>query len=188
MMGQAAGTAAVTMEVKGRASHAGAAPELGRNAIIEIAHQMLQTKDIAKDIPGAQLNWTNVISNKATNQIPELATARAPRDGVVTCDAPLAQLDGSASGTPTSVTATHGTTTVAKALIVDIVAHINSATLSGWTNAGLASITERQDNNVASIGFGVATGVKTAAGSVSNTTATLSTGSPYATLTFALKP
>jgi glutamate carboxypeptidase len=65
------------MEVKGRASHAGAAPELGRNAIIEIAHQMLQTKDIAKEIPGTQLNWTNVISNKATNQIPELATARA---------------------------------------------------------------------------------------------------------------
>jgi glutamate carboxypeptidase len=73
----AAGTASVTMEVKGRASHAGAAPELGRNAIIEISHQMIQTKDVAKDIPGAQLNWTNVISNKATNQIPELATARA---------------------------------------------------------------------------------------------------------------
>ena len=73
----AAGTAAVTMEVKGRASHAGAAPDLGRNAIIEISHQMIQTRDVAKDIPGAQLNWTNVISNKATNQIPELATARA---------------------------------------------------------------------------------------------------------------
>ena len=73
----AAGTAAVTMEVKGRASHAGAAPDLGRNAIIELSHQMIQTRDVAKDIPGAQLNWTNVISNKATNQIPELATARA---------------------------------------------------------------------------------------------------------------
>jgi len=73
----AAGIASVTMEVHGRASHAGAAPELGRNAIIEVAHQMLQTRDIARDIPGAQLNWTNVISNKATNQIPELATARA---------------------------------------------------------------------------------------------------------------
>jgi glutamate carboxypeptidase len=73
----AAGTAMVTMEVKGRASHAGAAPELGRNAIIEISHQMLQTRDVAKDIHGAQLNWTNVISNKATNQIPELATALA---------------------------------------------------------------------------------------------------------------
>ena len=73
----AAGTAAATLTVKGRAAHAGVAPELGRNAIIEIAHQMIQTKDVATSIPGTQLNWTNVISNKATNQIPELATARA---------------------------------------------------------------------------------------------------------------
>jgi glutamate carboxypeptidase len=36
---------------------------------------MLQTRDVAKDIPGSQLNWTNVVSNKATNQIPELAVA-----------------------------------------------------------------------------------------------------------------
>ena len=71
----AAGIAQVTLEVKGRASHAGAAPELGRNAILEISHQMLQTKDLAKDIPGVTLNWTNVVSNKARNQIPELATA-----------------------------------------------------------------------------------------------------------------
>ena len=73
----AAGTAAATLTVKGRASHAGVSPELGRNAIIEISHQMIQTKDVAASIPGTQLNWTNVISNKATNQIPELATARA---------------------------------------------------------------------------------------------------------------
>ncbi len=71
----AAGIAQVTLEVKGRASHAGAAPELGRNAILEISHQMLQTRDLAKDIPGVTLNWTNVISNKARNQIPELAVA-----------------------------------------------------------------------------------------------------------------
>jgi len=73
----AAGTAAATLTVKGRASHAGVSPELGRNAIIEISHQMIQTRDVAASIPGTQMNWTNVISNKATNQIPELATARA---------------------------------------------------------------------------------------------------------------
>jgi glutamate carboxypeptidase len=72
----AAGISAVTLEVKGRAAHAGAAPDMGRNAILEISHQMLQTRDIAKDIPGATLNWTNVVSNKATNQIPELAVAK----------------------------------------------------------------------------------------------------------------
>ncbi len=71
----AAGIASVQLEVKGRASHSGVAPEAGRNAIVEISHQLLQTRDIAKDIPGVTLNWTNVISNKARNQIPELATA-----------------------------------------------------------------------------------------------------------------
>jgi glutamate carboxypeptidase len=72
----AAGIASVTLEVKGKAAHAGAAPDQGRNAIIEISHQMLQTKDLARDISGVTLNWTNVVSNKATNQIPELAVAR----------------------------------------------------------------------------------------------------------------
>jgi len=70
----AAGGAAVTMTVKGRAAHAGVAPQLGRNALIEAAHQMLQTRDIAKDIPGAQLNWTLLETGKTRNQIPETAT------------------------------------------------------------------------------------------------------------------
>ncbi|MDQ6630060.1 MAG: glutamate carboxypeptidase [Pseudomonadota bacterium] len=73
----AAGAATVTMEVRGRASHAGAAPALGRNAILEISQQILATKDLARDIPGAAMNWTNVVSNKAVNQIPELAVAIA---------------------------------------------------------------------------------------------------------------
>ena len=73
----AAGTASVTLEVKGRASHAGVAPEAGRNAIVEISHQMLQTRELAKEVFGVTMNWTNVVSNKARNQIPELATAHA---------------------------------------------------------------------------------------------------------------
>jgi glutamate carboxypeptidase len=71
----AAGTAQATLEVKGRSAHAGAAPQLGRNAAIELAHQMLQTRDIAKDIPGAQLNWTTMQAGRVRNQIPELAVA-----------------------------------------------------------------------------------------------------------------
>ena len=70
----AAGAAPLTMTVKGRSAHAGAAPQLGRNALIEAAHQMLQTRDIAKDIPGAQLNWTTLDTGKTRNQIPEIAT------------------------------------------------------------------------------------------------------------------
>ncbi len=73
----AAGTATASLEVKGRASHAGAAPEQGRNALIELSHQMLATQDIAKDIPGAQLNWTYAQGGLVRNQIPERAHAFA---------------------------------------------------------------------------------------------------------------
>jgi glutamate carboxypeptidase len=73
----ASGTATATMEVKGRAAHAGAAPQLGRNALIELAHQLLQTQDIAKSIPGTQLNWTTAQAGTVRNQIPEQAVAGA---------------------------------------------------------------------------------------------------------------
>jgi glutamate carboxypeptidase len=73
----ASGTATGVMEVKGRASHAGAAPELGRNALIELAHQIMQTADIAKSIPGTQLNWTTAQAGTVRNQIPDKATAGA---------------------------------------------------------------------------------------------------------------
>jgi glutamate carboxypeptidase len=71
----AAGTATATLEVKGRASHAGAAPEQGRNALIELSHQLLATQDIAKEVPGAQLNWTFAQGGLVRNQIPERAHA-----------------------------------------------------------------------------------------------------------------
>jgi glutamate carboxypeptidase len=73
----ASGTASGTLEVKGLASHAGAAPERGRNALIELAHQLLQTKDVAQSIPGTQLNWTTAKAGTVRNQIPEDAVAGA---------------------------------------------------------------------------------------------------------------
>ena len=73
----AAGIATATMEVKGRASHAGAAPDEGRNALMELSHQMLATQDIAKNIPGAQLNWTYAQGGSVRNQIPAQAMATA---------------------------------------------------------------------------------------------------------------
>jgi glutamate carboxypeptidase len=71
----ASGTATARIEVKGRASHAGAAPDLGRNALIELAHQLLKTRDVAKSIPGTQLNWTTAQAGTVRNQIPEKAEA-----------------------------------------------------------------------------------------------------------------
>jgi glutamate carboxypeptidase len=75
------------MEVTGRAAHAGAAPQLGRNALIELSHQLLQTRDVAKDIPGTQLNWTTATAGSVRNQIPDRAVAGGDvrviaRDGV----------------------------------------------------------------------------------------------------------
>lgn len=72
----AAGIATATMDVKGRAAHAGAAPDLGRNALIELAYQLLQTKDLAREIPGVTLNWTELNTTGPRNQITERAQAR----------------------------------------------------------------------------------------------------------------
>jgi glutamate carboxypeptidase len=71
----AAGTATATLEVEGRASHAGAAPELGRNALVELSQRILDTRDVAQGISGAQLNWTLARAGSVGNQIPEKASA-----------------------------------------------------------------------------------------------------------------
>ncbi|WFU25845.1 M20/M25/M40 family metallo-hydrolase [Bradyrhizobium sp. CB1717] len=73
----ASGTATGVLKVKGRAAHAGAAPDRGRNALIELSHQLLQTQDVAKSIPGTQLNWTTAKAGTVRNQIPEDAEAGA---------------------------------------------------------------------------------------------------------------
>jgi glutamate carboxypeptidase len=41
------GIASVTLTVKGRASHSGVSPEKGVNALYELAHQVLQTRDLS---------------------------------------------------------------------------------------------------------------------------------------------
>lgn len=111
----ASGTATAKMEVKGRASHAGAAPDLGRNALIELAHQLQQTKDVAKSIPGTQLNWTTAQAGTVRNQIPEKAEAGADirltiPDGVAKLQAALdAKVkDKFVPDTETTVTITAG--------------------------------------------------------------------------------
>ncbi len=72
---RAAGTAAITLTIHGRAAHAGAAPDEGRNALLELAHQLLQTRDLANDIPGVQMHWTTATAGSVRNQIPEFAEA-----------------------------------------------------------------------------------------------------------------
>jgi glutamate carboxypeptidase len=73
-----AGIAAVQLTVTGRASHAGGAPEQGRNALYELAHQILQTRDLSDTRTGVKMNWTLASAGSARNVIP--AEARATAD------------------------------------------------------------------------------------------------------------
>ncbi|MEP7352973.1 MAG: glutamate carboxypeptidase [Acidobacteriota bacterium] len=59
------------LTVKGRASHAGAAPEQGRNALYELAHQVLQMQDMSNPSLGVKLNWTLASAGSVSNAIPE---------------------------------------------------------------------------------------------------------------------
>lgn len=72
-----AGIAAVTLKMTGKASHAGSAPERGLNAIYELAHQMLQTKDFGDPARGLKMNWTMASGGTNRNVIPAEATAAA---------------------------------------------------------------------------------------------------------------
>jgi glutamate carboxypeptidase len=72
-----AGIAAVVLNVKGRASHAGAAPERGRNALYELAHQILQTRDLSDPAIGLKMNWTIASAGTNRNVIPANASATA---------------------------------------------------------------------------------------------------------------
>ncbi|MBC3420535.1 M20/M25/M40 family metallo-hydrolase [Pseudomonas sp. L7] len=67
----------VFLEVKGKSSHAGSAPEAGRNAAMELAHQMLQLKDLGDPAKGTTVNWTMVRAGDKRNIIPASATAEA---------------------------------------------------------------------------------------------------------------
>ncbi len=72
-----AGIASATLDVWGRASHAGSAPHLGVNALYELAHQVLQTRDMSRPDVGLKLNWTLARAGQNRNVIPAEAQAQA---------------------------------------------------------------------------------------------------------------
>jgi glutamate carboxypeptidase len=71
------GIASVELKVEGRASHAGAAPERGVNALYELSHQILQMRDLSQNDKGLKLNWTVSQAGTNRNVIPAYATAQA---------------------------------------------------------------------------------------------------------------
>jgi glutamate carboxypeptidase len=71
------GIASVVLKVKGRASHAGSAPEMGRNALYELANQIMQTRDLSDPSTGLKMNWTLASAGTNRNVIPAEAQATA---------------------------------------------------------------------------------------------------------------
>ena len=71
------GIASVTLTVTGRASHSGQAPEKGINALYELAHQVLQTREFSNPAIGLKMNWTLASAGTTRNMIPPRAQAVA---------------------------------------------------------------------------------------------------------------
>src|SRR5262245_14975194 len=80
------GNGTVRMKVTGRASHAGSSPDQGRNALYELAHQILQTRDLSQPSVGLKMNWTLASAGSVRNAIPAAAEATADVRVVRTSD------------------------------------------------------------------------------------------------------
>ena len=72
-----AGIAAVNLNITGKASHAGSAPELGRNALEELSFQIQQMRDLSDPKEGIKMNWTLATAGTNRNVIPSVAFASA---------------------------------------------------------------------------------------------------------------
>jgi len=72
-----AGIAAVNLNITGKASHAGSAPELGRNALEELSFQIQQMRDLSDPKEGVKMNWTLANAGTNRNVIPSVAFATA---------------------------------------------------------------------------------------------------------------
>lgn len=71
------GTGGAVLTVHGKRAHAGVNPADGRNALLELAYQLLQSKDLAVPERGLLFNWTVAHAGTVRNAIPDRATAEA---------------------------------------------------------------------------------------------------------------
>src|SRR5262245_22996683 len=69
------GSGSIKVEVKGRAAHAGVAPDNGRNAAMELAHQLLQLGKLGNRENGTTVNFTVLKAGDRKNVIPDYAVA-----------------------------------------------------------------------------------------------------------------
>lgn len=113
----------------------------------------------------------------------------------VNTSSPFNTSAGAGYSASTTITAPGVTTTVADCMIVHLIGSdrdSNSTTsMSGWTNAALANVTERHEQTV-NAGFGggifVVDGEKATAGVVGDTTGTYTVSEEHASITLALQP
>lgn len=61
------------VEVRGLSSHAGVEPDKGRNAILELAHQVVGLQTINGTIPGATISVGVIHGGERTNVVPDFA-------------------------------------------------------------------------------------------------------------------
>lgn len=69
--------ASAELKITGKASHAGGNPEGGRNALYEMAHQVLKSRNLGDPARGLKINWTIASAGQTLNVIPDSASARA---------------------------------------------------------------------------------------------------------------
>jgi glutamate carboxypeptidase len=70
------GSATIDIDVKGRAAHAGVAPQDGRNAATELVHQLATVETFPHSGPGLTVNLTIIQAGSRYNIIPEDARAQ----------------------------------------------------------------------------------------------------------------
>ena len=72
---QRKGTGGFTVICHGKAAHAGAEPEKGANAVVELAHQVLAVMEFGAPEAGTTVNVTTISGGTAENVIPDYARA-----------------------------------------------------------------------------------------------------------------
>ena len=70
------GSSTLNIDVKGRAAHAGVAPQDGRNAAVELIHQLATVETLPHSGPGLTANLTIIQAGERYNIIPENARAQ----------------------------------------------------------------------------------------------------------------
>jgi glutamate carboxypeptidase len=77
MIHAASGTVAVLVNFKGKSAHAGAEPEKGVNALVEMSDFVISTMGLDNQAKALRFNWTVGVSGAVANIIPDSASLTA---------------------------------------------------------------------------------------------------------------